>query len=237
MKKIIIASINVLSLALIAVFAINCGNISRTLLSQQAAERWAGEREERFAQISCFYPVGGEKAETEIFSFRDGIDKKLSEAGIEETEQGNNWKDAYAAVFDSSAEGERGSSQATVVAVGGDFFLFHPYELLSGSYINEDDLMKDRVVIDRELAWKLYGGTDLEGMSMLVNGKTCYIAGVIARETDKFSQRCFSDKPLIFMHFSALEEAEGAISTYEIAILDPISGFAKGLVKIGRAHV
>ena len=234
-KKIIIAAVNVLLLALIAVCASRCGSISRALLSQQAAERWAGERQERFAQVSSFYPQGSEKTEADIRSFRETIDKKLADAGAEDLAQGSYWTDAYAAISTASAAGERGSSTATAIGIGGDFFLFHPYTLLSGGYISDDDIMKDRVVIDRELAWKLYGGTQLEGMTMMVNGRQCYIAGVVAREDDKYSQRCYSDKPLIFMHCSELaaEDKDAIISEYEIAMLDPITGYAKQVVKEG----
>lgn len=228
-KKIIIfAAANLLLFVLIGLCLMRSAGISETLLSQQASQRWEGEGEQRFAQVSCFYPTGKEKSESQINTFRLTIDKKLAEAGIEEPETGKNWTDAYSSLSTVHAEGERGSSEATAIGVGGDFFLFHPYELLSGSYISDDDLMTDRVVIDRELAWKLFGGTELEGMTIEVEGKQCYIAGVIAREDDKFSQRCFSDEPLIFMRASELSEGTEAsdISTYELTMLDPISGFA-----------
>ena len=55
-----------------------------------------------------------------------------------------------------------------MLAVGGQFFEFHPLRLLSGSYIAEGDLSPDRVLLDRELAWELFGGTELTGMSVEV---------------------------------------------------------------------
>ncbi len=241
MKKkinIIIAIVNVLLLMLIGVCVFRCDSIGKTLNSQKAAERWAGDRDQRFAQVSCFYPVGQEKTEEQVRTFRETVDKKLAEAGVEAPEQGSYWTDAYAAISSAQTKGERGSSEATAIGVGGDFFLFHPYNLLSGSYISDEDVMLDRVVIDRELAWKLFGGTVLDGMTMEVNGRLCYIAGVVERETDRFSQRCFSNKPLVFMHCSRLYGEDGAasINCYEMAMLDPISGFALKTVSEGMAN-
>ena len=58
---------------------------------------------------------------------------------------------------------ERGNAQVKVTGVGGDYFRFHPLKLRSGSYLMETDLMKDRVLLDEELAWKLFGGMELTG--------------------------------------------------------------------------
>lgn len=237
LKYITVAAVNALLLTLIVICLLRCRAISGTLLSQQAAEFWTGESELRFAQVSCYFPVGNEKTLSEIRSFRDSLPKKLADAGVETRNDEDGWVDAYSTISTVTAKGERGSSEATAIGVGGSFFLFHPYELLSGSYISDDDVMADRVVIDRELAWKLFGGTQLAGMTMDINGKLCYIAGVIERETDKYSLRCAPETPLIFMFSSQLDdETESAnISSYELVMLDPISGFAEKTLSEGLA--
>lgn len=61
--------------------------------------------------------------------------------------------------------------------MGGNFFDFHPIRLLSGNYISPDDLMKDRVLLDEDTAWLLFGGTQLEGLSFKIDGVPFVVAG------------------------------------------------------------
>ena len=228
-KKILLYAINALLLILIGVCLLRSSYYSKLLLSQQASKYWAGESQERFAQVSCFFPAGTSVSVDTVYSFRKTIDSKLIEGGIKPKEEGENWTDCYSAADTLTVSGDRDSSEATVIGVGGDFFLFHPYQLVSGSYIYDDDLMKDRVVLDYELAWKLFGGTSLEGMTVSINGNPYYVAGVVRRETDKFSQKAFSGEPAMFISYaglSALIEGTG-VSCYELAMPDPISEFAK----------
>ena len=228
-KKILLYAVNALLLILIGVCLLRSSYYSNLLLSQQAAKYWAGDSQERFAQVSCFFPVNNPASLDTVLAFRKTIDSKLIEGGIKPKEEGENWTDCYSAADTLTVSGDRNSAEATVFGVGGDFFLFHPYQLVSGSYIYDDDLMKDRVVLDYELAWKLFGGTSLEGMTVTINGNPYYVAGVVRRETDKFSQKAFSGEPAMFISYSTLsvlKEGTG-ISCYELAMPNPISKFAK----------
>lgn len=224
-KKIALICVNAALLALIGVCVWQCRNYETALTSQQAAKSWAGESTERFAQVSCFFPMGASVTPDAVNTFRRTIDGKLSEAGLEQKkEEGSYWTDAYAAIGALTVQSDRDSSTATTVAVGGDFFAFHPYRLLSGSYLNPDDLMQDRVVIDHELAWKLFGGTDLKGKTVKINGKPYYVAGVVERESDKFTQRALNGQesagseaqkktgtpPLLFMSYTAYAGMSGS---------------------------
>ncbi len=231
-KKILLYVSNALLLILIAVCLLKISSYSNLLLSQQAAGYWAGDSQERFAQVSYFFPVNKLTSPDSIKAFRKTIDSKLNDAGIETKEDEKYWTDCYSSTDSLTVKGDRNSSEATIIGVGGDFFLFHPYELLSGSYLAPDDLMKDRVVLDYELAWKLFGGEQLAGMTVVIDNKPYYVAGVVRRETDKFSNKAFSGEPVMFMSYetlSALKEGTG-INAYEIAMPDPISNFAKTFV-------
>ncbi len=93
--------------------------------------------------------------------------------------------------------------------------------------------MDDLVVLDEETAWKLFGGTDLTGMTMTINGEPFVVSGVIAREEDFATRKAYSGDSGIFLSYSALSrlQEDTAISCYELVMPDPISGFAKNLVK------
>jgi len=107
----------------------------------------------------------------------------------------------------------RARARFSVIAVGGNFFDFHPIRLLSGNYITPDDLMQDRVLLDEETAWLLFGGTELSGMSFKINGVPFVVAGVIQREQDFASEKAYSSGMGIYMSYdgysSLFEEAAG----------------------------
>jgi len=116
--------------------------------------------------------------------------------------------------------------------VGGQFFLFHPLTLRSGSYISEHDLMQDRVVLDETTAWTLFGSPDVAGMSVTIEGKPYYVAGVIHREDDFASEAAYGDGAGMFLSYDAFYAlTQRGISCYEIVLPNMISGFGLGLVK------
>ena len=92
--------------------------------------------------------------------------------------------------------------------------------------------MDDLVVLDEETAWRIFGGTDLTGMTVTINDKAFVVGGVVHREDDFASKRAYSGEGGIFLSFTALTRLleDTRISCYEIVMPDPISGFAKGLV-------
>ena len=191
----------------------------------------------RFAQIACFLPVGKGKEESDILSFRQTLDTKLMEQSLEAPENGSLYIDAYSTsatvTVSSDSSGSGGSAQVEAVAVGGEFFYFHPLQLRSGAYISSDDLMDDLVVLDEELAWRLFGGVELEGMTITLNGKPFVVAGVVSRENDFATKKAYSGEAGLFMSYSALKRLDetAAISCYEIIMPDPITNFAMGVVQ------
>ena len=116
--------------------------------------------------------------------------------------------------------------------MGGDFFLFHPLTLRSGSYLTANDYMNDRVLLDEELAWALFGSYDVAGMSIQIGERTYPVAGVVHREDDFASKKAYQDGPGMFMSYDALNAiSETKLSAYELVMPDMISGFAESIVK------
>ena len=140
--------LNVVLVAAATASLIGLGAVSRTLDSVRASETFRGESDMRFAQIACFFPVGMGKEESDILAFRETLDAKLLEQSLEAPENGSLYLDAYSASAAVTAASDSGSAQVEAVAVGGEFFYFHPLQLRSGSYISSDDLMDDLVVLD-----------------------------------------------------------------------------------------
>ena len=230
-KKIWFAVCAVLLLA-----AIGCGValrvISGRLFSQQEAERWQGESEQAYSQISCFLPLNSDVDLSGIYAFRYAVLNELTAAGFEWNEGSFPFIDAWSCEGKLSIRGEKAASDAPVTAVGGQFFAFHPLRLLDGAYITENDFSIDRVLLDEALAWELFGGTSLTGMSVQINGVDFVVGGVVERETDSASRRASSDEKGFFMSYDAWTALSGkkGIGCYEVVLPEKVKGYAAQLV-------
>ena len=217
-----------------------------TLPTQSAADVWRGDSDERFAQVSAFLPVDGKLTLDSVRSFRMTLEEQFVQNSMEAPEGGNLYTDAYSGRTSLSASGTSpGKLTVTAIGVGGDFFLFHPLPLLSGSYLTAEDYMADRIVLDAQTAFTLFGSSDVAGMEVTIGGKTFPVAGVVDRESDFASTAALAttanasssssgssgSQAMIFMSYDALNAlSELPIDCYEIVLPDPVSGFAKGLV-------
>ena len=201
-----------------------------------AADRWRGSSDMRFTQAACYLPVDSPKTEEEVLSFRRTLEQSLTEASLEAPDGGSLYTDAYSASAPVTVTGDHGSAQVRAIGVGGNFFLFHPLVLRSGSYISGDDLMQDRVVLDEELAWQLFGGPDVAGLTVQIGGRPYSVAGVISRESDFATGEACLDGAGMFLSYSALYGlTEQDITCYEIVLPNMVSGFGLGLVRDGFA--
>ena len=217
--------------------------LSRSLEAQRAAERWQGESEQRFTQVSCYLPVDGALSEMQIQNFRGSLIEALHTAALDADGTDGLWRDAWSTVGSLTIRSETAKADASVIAVGGYFFDFHPLRLLSGDYLHPDDLMQDRVLLDLELAWALFGGTELQGMEVRINDRPFVVAGVVERETDRASQAAYTAGQGIYMSyeaFAAITENAG-VTAYEYLAPEPVEGFAVGIARekfpIGRGEI
>ena len=231
LKKILFICVNALMIVLLIVISVMCVQTTKLLDSQQAATRWRGDNEDRFAQISCFMPLGSEIQEQDIHSFRESLGSMLVENSLKPPEGGSLWTDAYSAFGEISLSSQRDTATINAIGVGGNFFFFHPLKLLYGSYIYPDDLMRDQVVIDDLTAWRLFGSSDVVGQELIINGTTHIVAGVVELESDKFSDRILNGEPVVFVSYETLiGSVDTGISCYETVLPNPISGFALDFV-------
>lgn len=214
--------------------AAGVSRISGTLTSLTAASRFQGTGDGRFAQLACYLPVDDGKTEDDIRAFRQSLESKMVEQSLEAQEGGRLYLDGYSGAASLTVRSDNGGS-ATVkaIGVGGDFFYFHPLTLRGGAYIKGDDLMDDLVVLDEEMAWRLFGGVDLAGLTVYLNGEPFVVAGVIAREADFATNRAYTGDGGVYMSFSAMSRLNenAAVTGYEIVMPNPITGYAKGVLK------
>ena len=233
-RRWVLLGVNLLLLAAMGASLAGLEKMRSTPSTLSAARRFQGDGETRFAQLAVFMPEGKGKSEEDIQRFRQSLDATLVEQSLEAPENGSLYIDAYCgfASVTVSSENTTGSS-VKAAGVGGDFFYFHPLTLLGGSYIRSDDLMDDLVVLDEETAWRLFGGTDLAGLTMYINDKPFVVAGVVAREADFATQKAYTGDGGVYMSYSALSRLveTASITCYEIVMPTPIRNFAKGILE------
>ncbi len=217
--------------------------LAHLLDTQQAAARWEGDGDQDFSQITCFLPADQTIGLKDITTFRTAAVKVMEDAALDVTENRHLMVDGWSTTAKLYTSGEHGRGEASVIAVGGDYFDFHPLRLLSGDYIRQSDLMKDRIVLGEEVAWLLFGGTDLAGMTMKLNGTPYIIAGVVEQEKDIFDKKSNSDGLDLYMSYDALLaiDENAKINCYELVMANPVKGFAMKAVKdkfpIGRGEI
>lgn len=200
----------------------------RGLDSQFAAERWqAGQR--RYSQVSAFISEDAGFTDNAVLSARQAVDEALTTASLDsETEGARRWIDAYSA--ETSVSAACGSNTATVRAIctGGDFFLFHPLEMLSGWTYSGSESTDALVVLDQNLAWKLFGSVDAIGMELYVNGYACTVTGVASVPRNKDENNAYGSEPTLYIPYSFMQRQEGSaqvLTCYEAVLPETVRDF------------
>ena len=195
-----------------------------SLPDQLMAKRWSDKKD--VAQISCFYSEDAFITEDSIEEMRYLLNKKLQELAIEPNAEGARlYIDAYSAQGTISIKSDKKSIQANAIGVGGDYFMFHPVELVSGMYFTGNDVMQDAILLDEEAAWQLFGANDIAGKTVTIGGVPYRVAGVYAREQGDLETSAGSKDTTVY--FGTLNQMnDSGITCYEIVMPNPVEGFA-----------
>ena len=204
--------------------------VTGMLPGEQAAGRWAGDAG-RFAQVTAFLPEHlGLNQET-----MDGIPRGIHDGIVEQGLDPNLPENTFAYAFASSAQPlqvssyRRGPAEVFATGVGGNFFLFQPVNLISGSYLPADGVNQDMVLIDADLAWDLFSATDVAGKTVYISGIPYLISGVYRPFRDFASRASYSERPHLFFYYGALRA--GPITMVQVVLPNPISGLGEELLQ------
>lgn len=150
-----------------------------------------------------------------------------------------NWTDCYSTTFDTSAvytlnrviNGEETktpiSFNANIVAVGGNFKAFHPYEYLSGGFLPIEEVDENSCVINDSLAWKLFKSYDITGEKINMFGEDYTIIGVVREKDSSIDLLSGSQDYRIFCYFSKMsdlnEKGRFALGDPDNAVINPLA--------------
>jgi len=220
----------IIFLALTGVIALLAGRQTE----QRVDRRW--DSEGGVAQVSCFFSPNAGITEDDLESFEHSLDNALKEASIEQESPNPGarlWADAYSADGTITLSTDRGSIDADALGIGGDFFLFHQPQLLSGSYFSGSDLMQDYVILDRDAAWQLFGSNDVTGMTVNIGGRPHMVIGVVERPAGKLYEAAGLDGTRVFVSYETLSAYghSGGINHFEIVMPNPVKQYALNYVR------
>ncbi len=233
-RYIVLCIVNAVSLLLFGIFTVVSAVIAGSLPDQQACGRWA-PGDLQYAQVSVFKDVASAMDINGIYAARVDIDGKLEENSITSEKAGARlWADAFSTPQTKvSVSTDRASAEANLTATGGDFFLFHPLDIIFGCYYSSDDVMQDRALIDDVLAWQLYGSSDVAGMPVIINGKYFIISGVFRQSENSDMEKVYGISPRIFISYEGYGLIGGneAFTCYEVCLPNKVSGQAMQIVR------
>lgn len=249
-RYIIVAAINLLTIVGAAILTAVGSSMAKSQSYNYAAERWGGKKGD-YSQISSFFSNDSGFTTESVSTVRSQILGELKNISITPDEGKTLVPDAYSAPIGSVTVrcDISGRSEAELTAVGGDFFAFRNFTLLDGSFFSKDDIMQDGAVIDKNLAWALYGSEKVSGMNMYINGVKFYIAGVIDLPETEAEKKTSGSSPRAYISYDMAsqvstdskfspDDPDGAVdssfkkvSCYECIIPNPVENFAYTTVK------
>lgn len=201
-KIVVIACVNALSLIGTLVLTIAGNSLAKSQSYNYMAQKW--DRTGGCSQISCFFAEDAGVTVDNIGGVKASMLTALQNISVIPEENQKLVTEAY-----STSAGEavvrsdttNGRSNAELTAVGGDFFLFRNFDFIDGSYFSENDIMQDGAVIDRNLAWALYGSDRVSGKNIYIDGVKFYIAGVIDTPQTKYEKKTAGENPVAYISY------------------------------------
>lgn len=249
--QMIIAALNAAAIIGTVVLTAAGGSGAASQKYNFTAERTENGSKYDYGQVSCFFGDDAGFDRNSAEGVKNQVYSALKNVSVIPEEGEEMVFHAYSAEAGTAViNGDRkGQSEARVTAVGGDFFLFRGFTLLDGSFFSDGNLLKDGAVIDKELAWRLYGSVDIAGEKIYIYGSELYISGVIDTPSDKLEKKSVDDTPRAYISYEAAGPIFGTVSSdtwdgaearqpefsevtcYECVIPEPVEHFAYNTVK------
>ena len=249
----VIAGLNAVSLTAALALTIAGSSIARTQSYNRAAQKWDPDGES--SQVSCYFSDDAGFTTDGVYALRAHLNKTLQDAVSQPDGKTPEIPDAYSTPIGTEliTGDNTGQGEAELTAVGGEFFLFRDFRLLSGAYFSDRDLMQDGAVIERSLAWTLYGSANVAGQNIYISGVQFYIAAVIDDPTDKYQKRTINEFPRVYVSYKGAEQLPSVryssqdpgyggysggdvspqlrkVSCYECIMYDPVENFSYSTV-------
>ena len=249
LRQKIIAAVNAAAVAGAIILTVAGSSAAKAQRYNYAAERWKCGSKTNYGQVSCFFANDAGFSTGSVEAVKNLFYQKLSEASITPEENKKLICCAYstpAGKVSMSGDGA-GISDADITAVGGDFFFFRNFRLRSGAFFEDDDLLKNGAVIDRQAAWNLYGSDDIAGQNIYINNVKLFVSGVIDFPDTKAEKSSAGKTPKAYVSYDAAKMIFGGgddnknqeggrsdfnrVTCYECISPEPVENFTYNVIK------
>ncbi len=218
---------------IVALIFMGIGNYFKELLPDvNAYKRW--DVDEKYAQMSVYLPL----SQMEDTLLYDGMIFQMNEALKKESIEPENKKSrmvvgAYSGYGNVTLRTDMSSTTVEAIGVGGDFFYFHPLNMIDGSYLSENYLMKDYIILDKETAWKLFGAVNVTGMSVMIGNTPFFVAGVYEPADIYLSKEAGLKENKVYMFYGSLERYGNVagIQWIDFILPNPVKGYGEKILK------
>ena len=219
---------------LLGMFELIVSGFSGSIGFLDAGKRWSAGGD-RFAVITLYTEEGAALSKDQVESWIRNMDAALLESSVSPNENARSWAYTYAAEETMTVAGPKDDQSAEVIAAGGDFFVFHPQEFVCGSAFLNDASNPNGVVIDEDLAWKIFGATNIVGMEMSVDGIPFVVTGVSRRASEHgVYAYTYGERPRMYMSYAGYIKLRGDgnhITMFETALPNAVKGFANNIFR------
>ena len=186
--------------------------------------------EKEYSQISVYFPSTRAFDIQSVYTYRGQIQNALKTAAlVDKDAKSMQWADcAYGETVKPIASEDRTVDEVLVTVTTGDFFVFHPLELVSGCFYSDNDINLDCVVIDDLASWRLFGGMDTAGMTIKIEERIYTISGVVRSPQSHSDQIAYGSVPHIYVPYMSLKSG---MTVYEMCIPEAVEGNAKKMAE------
>ena len=201
--------------------------IRSDFVEQTAAERWRGKNSARFAQVSAYVDESVGLEPVQEYEIRQNLESEV--AGESE----ESWILAISGFCTVTGSDEKEQVSVRGICTSGSYNHFHPIQMVSGSWYDPQDINQDGVVLDMQLAWRLFGGYELDGFDLRVNGIPVQIIGVVRLPDSKIEQEIYGETPTIWFSTGLMKRLglDMPITCVEAVLPDTVSHFAADKLK------
>ena len=196
----------------------------------RTGERWSAGGE-RYAVIGMYTQQDAGISPEQADGWVRSIDAKLLEASVTPSEGGRSWTWCCGSDVTLPVTGTKSTVNAKVMAVAGDFFLFHQLAFRYGGGFMNDNSNPMGIVLDRDLAWRVYGAENIVGMTVSVMGEEYIVVGITDRESSSEPyKKAYGDTPRMYMSYAGYTKVgSGNITFFEAALPNSVRGFAMNI--------
>ncbi len=194
-----------------------------------AGRRWSSDGA-RYAVTVLYTEEGSAVSSREAESWAMSISSGLLEASVTPKEGARSFAYSYGTETTLRVTGPRSSVNAAAVVGGGDFFVFHPLSFTYGSGFLNDPSNPNGVVLDRDLAWKLFGSENIVGFEVTIGNEEFVVTGISEKTGgDEAYLAAYGDTPRMYLSAAGYEKLTGNeyyVTTFEAALPNAVRGFA-----------